>query len=73
MSVDVRTRVDGRVEQVDAAAFFDEELPAALAGTRGLITDAVRRLSPRRWSWTSTGTCGRCPPTTAPCPCTGER
>lgn len=39
MSVDLRTRSDGRVVEVDPAAFFGEELPAAL-------DDAAHRLEP---------------------------
>jgi hypothetical protein len=40
MSVDVRTRVDGEQAAVDPAAFFEDELPAALEAGAPLLSEA---------------------------------
>jgi ectoine hydroxylase-related dioxygenase (phytanoyl-CoA dioxygenase family) len=47
MSVDIRTRVDGQVESVDAAACFEEVLPAAFEGERAVLAAAVAEYAPR--------------------------
>src|SRR5262249_35447607 len=44
VSVDVRTRVDGPAEPIDAARFFSETLPDALAKQRDAIAPGAARL-----------------------------
>ncbi len=45
-SVDVRTRVDGPVEIVDAPGFFEEELPATLSAAAPMLAPAIAALKP---------------------------
>ncbi len=45
-SVDVRTRIDGPVETVDARAFFEQELPAALSAAAPMLAPAIAALKP---------------------------
>src|SRR5262249_62427192 len=47
VSVDVRTRVDGPAEPIDAARFFSETLPDALAKQRDAIAPGAARLGLR--------------------------
>jgi hypothetical protein len=46
MTVDVRTRVDGTVQPVEASSFFEEALPAALAHNADLLAQAITHISP---------------------------
>ena len=46
MTVDVRTRVDGTVQPVDASSFFEDALPTALAHNADLLAPAVVHLAP---------------------------
>src|SRR5438445_9844617 len=47
MSVDIRTRVDGQIESIDAATCFGEVLPAAFEGERDVLATAVAEYAPR--------------------------
>jgi hypothetical protein len=47
ISVDLRTRTDDSVEAVDAATFFDHELPALIEVHGGLAVPGAAELAPR--------------------------
>jgi hypothetical protein len=66
MTVDVRTRIDGEVDAVDPAAFFDDLLPAAFARNAERLALGARWLDPVPLtvevdgrSWTITADDGR--------------
>jgi hypothetical protein len=46
MSVDIRSRVDGEIDAVDAAQCFGQLLPSAFEVHRDLLADAVRTFAP---------------------------
>jgi hypothetical protein len=51
VSVDVRTRTPDDVRAVDAAAFFDDELPPLIAERSGLAVPGARRLGLRPFAF----------------------